>query len=212
MNNIKYLFLDFNGTILDDVELCYNLLNMLLDEQKKDRVDFNRYRHIFTFPIRNYYLNAGLDFSIESYESMAVRFIDRYKKGVLECNLYPEVKETFKYLKDKGIKIICLSATEINMLKWQLDYFGILDDFDVILGINDIYAKTKEDVAIRYINESNIDKNSALLIGDTLHDYECAKKMGIKAILNYCGHQDIDILKEANVPLIKELRDIKELL
>ena len=212
MNKIKYIFIDFNGTLIDDVDLCLSLLNELLDTQGKPNVNMDRYKHIFTFPIIEYYRKAGLDFSIESYESMADRFIDKYTRKSLNCKLYNNVIETLSYLKNKNIKLICLSATEINMLKMLLNRYKISDYFDEILGINDIYAKSKEDIAIDYINSSRIDKSSAILIGDTLHDYECASKMGIEAILTYSGHQAIDVLESAKTTIIKDISVLKEIL
>ena len=212
MNRVEYIFFDFNGTIIDDLDLCLGLLNDLLKTQNKEPKTMDEYIHIFTFPIKEYYRRAGLNFEIESYESMADRFIERYKRGFLNCNLYPNTKETLEYLKNKGIKLICLSATEINMLRFQLDYFGLTDYFDYILGISDIYARSKEDIALDFVSKYQIDKSKAILVGDTLHDYECAHKMGIEAILTYTGHQAIDVLERANSTIIKNIGVLKELL
>ena len=33
---IKHVFFDFNGTIINDLDLCFNLLNEFLEEQGKD--------------------------------------------------------------------------------------------------------------------------------------------------------------------------------
>ena len=44
----KYIFLDFNGTIIDDVDLCLDLLNQILENQKKEKVSKERYKDIFT--------------------------------------------------------------------------------------------------------------------------------------------------------------------
>ena len=211
-NKIKYIFFDFNGTIIDDMDLCLGLLNDLLKTQNKGPVSMDEYTHIFTFPIIDYYRKAGLDFNIESYESMANRFIKRYKEGFLNCDLYPNTKDTLKYLKNKNIKLICLSATEINMLKMQLEHFGIIDYFDVVLGIGDIYAKSKEEIAVDFMKKNKIEKEMAILVGDTLHDYECACKMGIESVLTYSGHQAIDVLEKSNCTIIKNISVLKELL
>lgn len=52
---IKHIFLDFNGTIINDVDLCLKLLNELLAVQKKEPISMERYKEIFTFPIQKYY-------------------------------------------------------------------------------------------------------------------------------------------------------------
>ena len=64
-------------------------------------VDIDGYKKIFTFPIIKYYEAAGIDFSIESFESLAIKFINEYQPRSLECGLYPGIKDTIKYFKDK---------------------------------------------------------------------------------------------------------------
>ena len=59
---------DWNGTLLDDVELCVDALNRLLQSYGyPQRYDRNQYRAIFGFPIEEYYIRAGFDFSKNSY-------------------------------------------------------------------------------------------------------------------------------------------------
>ena len=51
---------DWNGTLLDDVELCVDALNRLLQSYGyPQRYDRNQYRAIFGFPIEEYYIRAG---------------------------------------------------------------------------------------------------------------------------------------------------------
>ena len=97
---IKHIFFDFNGTLIDDVNLCLELLNGLLASQGKASIDLKRYKQVFKFPIKDYYLDAGIDFSIESFESMAVRFIDEYQPKSLLCGLYEGVVDTIKEKKE----------------------------------------------------------------------------------------------------------------
>ena len=52
---------DWNGTLLDDVELCVDALNRLLaDFGYPQRYDRDRYRAIFGFPSRNTIPAPGL--------------------------------------------------------------------------------------------------------------------------------------------------------
>ena len=53
---IKHIFLDFNGTLLDDLDLCLDLLNWMLKDQNKPIVKKDKYKNIFTFPVKNYYI------------------------------------------------------------------------------------------------------------------------------------------------------------
>lgn len=109
---MKWVFFDFNGTIIDDVELCLNLLNEILVSQNKNTVDLKKYKNIFCFPIKHYYELAGVDFNINSYEELSKWFIKEYQPQSFNCKLFPNLKETVLKLKDKGIMVGVLSASE----------------------------------------------------------------------------------------------------
>ena len=42
----KYIFFDFNGTIIDDIDLCLDLLNEILRKQNKPLVGKKKYKEI----------------------------------------------------------------------------------------------------------------------------------------------------------------------
>ena len=106
---IKYVFWDFNGTILDDRKICHDLLNELLAFEGSEPVSFKRYLEVFGFPVKDYYIKAGITFKNKTFEEMSDWFIDVYQPLSLEQNLYEGVEETLKELKKKNIENICLS-------------------------------------------------------------------------------------------------------
>ena len=207
---LKHIFLDFNGTIINDVDLCLELLNKLLASQNKPSVDINKYKDIFTFPIKKYYEAAGIDFNIESFESLAVKFIEEYQPKSLLCGLYSCVIETLEYLKNKGVKLYILSASEKNNLIKQCKHYDIVKYFDEILGIDNIEAKGKTDIAIEFVNKNHIKYDEAIFVGDTLHDYEVSQAMNIGCRLVSCGHQSKEVLKAANVKIYDDIRGLME--
>ena len=207
---IKHIFLDFNGTLLDDVDLCLELLNWMLKDQNKELVDINKYKNIFTFPVSDYYIKAGIDFNIESFDSLAHRFMDRYTKDYVKCKLYDGVKDTLLFLRTKGYKLYILSASKQSILNMQCEHFHLTHFFDDIIGVNDIYATSKEKIAIDYIKLHDINPDEAIFIGDTLHDNFVANQIGTKSMLVLCGHQSRDVLKKANVKLIDDINSLRE--
>jgi phosphoglycolate phosphatase len=207
---IKHVFIDFNGTLLDDVDLCLDLLNRMLKDQNKELVDIKKYKEIFKFPVKDYYVDAGIDFNIEPFESLAKKFMDEYVIEYKKCKLYDGIIDTLDFLKSEGINLYILSASKQSILDEQCRYFNLSRHFDKIIGIKTIYANSKEDVAIEFIDSSNIDKQEAIFIGDTLHDYEVAKAVGINCILVESGHQSHNVLKAANTTILKDLNELKE--
>ena len=62
MKEVKTVIFDFNGTILDDLDLCFNILNKMLNMYNHPSISKGRYLDIFTFPVIEYYKKAGFNF------------------------------------------------------------------------------------------------------------------------------------------------------
>lgn len=192
------IFWDFNGTILDDVDLCCSLLNQILKRQNKMEKDLDGYRHVFGFPIIEYYKKSGITFEDESFDHIAQNFIVNYQPASLSCKMYPGILEALMFFQNKGIRQVLYSASEKKNLLSQTDALGITGYFDAILGLDNIYAASKIQIGLNFINENKLDKKKAIMIGDTLHDKEVSEALGIDCILICQGHQAYDVLSQGD--------------
>lgn len=205
---MKYVFFDFNGTILDDVDLCLNLLNDILLKQGKKTINKEDYRNIFCFPIKKYYEKAGIDFSLNSFEELSIDFIKKYQPASFKCNINKNLLETVNILKNMHYRVGILSASEINNLIEQLKVLEIYDNFDFVLGLDNIHAASKVDVAIEFIKQNNINSNDIIFIGDTDHDALVSQSIGAKCFLYTNGHQSREVLEKCNETLIDDFLEI----
>lgn len=192
---MKYIFWDFNGTILDDANLCYEILNEMLIEESRPTVTFDDYLNIFTFPVEKYYAMV-YDLSKSNFIDLAHRFINKYQPRSLGISLHKNVVEVIKHFKNQGIINILLSASETKNLNEQLEHFKIKELFNDVLGTDNIYAKSKVLVAKEYIKKNQINPKDVLMIGDTLHDAEVASELNFDIILYTKGHQHKNRLKK----------------
>ncbi|VEU82879.1 HAD family hydrolase [Acholeplasma hippikon] len=183
------IFFDFNGTIIDDLELTFNLLNQMLVEEGHQTVTLERYLDIFDFPIKDYYIKAGFDFKKSSFEELAVRFINRYQPQSMHLKLHEGLIQTVLDLKKEGHRVVVLSASKYNNLLEQMKHYQIDTLFDDILGINDIYANSKVELAKKYVEENKLVSDEIFVVGDTLHDNEVATALNGKMIYYSKGHQ-----------------------
>ena len=206
---MQYVIFDFNGTILNDTEVCLKAENYTIEHFKLDRepLTMDEYLHIFTFPVKNYYERVGFDWSRNSYEEVGKYWFDWYCALKPEYGLHEGVVELLEENRRKGIKNIVLSASSLVELKKQLEELKIADYFDEVLGLGDIYAGSKEDIAINWAKDK--DKDQCLMLGDTLHDLEVAKAMGIRCILIANGHQAKDLLIKEYDDVVDDIREVK---
>ncbi|MBE0650807.1 MAG: HAD family hydrolase [Bacteroidales bacterium] len=183
------IFWDWNGTLLDDVDVCIRCINHLLEARKLPLLSREKYLQIFDFPVKTYYEKAGFNFKKESFDDVAEEFMDWYYEYLPEADLYPESVNILNGFKSKGYRQVILSAMEHESLVKTLKKKGILPFFDEVAGISDIYANGKLESARVLIKKMNLNGSDNVLIGDTLHDLEVANDLGLRHILVADGHQ-----------------------
>jgi phosphoglycolate phosphatase len=205
----KIIIWDWNGTLLDDIDVVIDVMNGLLSKRNLPLLTRERYRNVFTFPIINYYKKLGFDFGKEKFEDLAIEFIEKYLVSYHRFKLYKGAEKTLACLKEEGYRQIILSATNKANLNEQIEIFGLQKYFSDIIGVDDHFGKSKKDHGLEIIRK--LEKgHKATMIGDTLHDLEVAQAIGSKCILISHGHQDKAVLSGAKAEIVGELKDVLE--
>ncbi|MCL2773520.1 MAG: HAD family hydrolase [Oscillospiraceae bacterium] len=211
MKKYTHIIWDWNGTLLDDVGWCIACMNVMLKRRGLPILEsVDAYHNVFGFPVKDYYSRVGFDFDKESFETLAVEYIELYDSDGSSASLFPDAKEILAEFHCGGIRQTVLSASELGNLLTQIKPFGIDIFFDEILGISDIYATGKIEIGKAYIERVKPEK--AVLIGDTSHDKEAADALGIDCILVANGHQGKNTLMAVNAVIADCLLDIKDIL
>ena len=195
---MKYVIYDFNGTVVDDVDISIECLNKCIEKYlDREPIEREEYLHIFTFPVKEYYEKAGFDFNILNWEEVGQYWMDYYVANRKRCNVHEGVVEFLKQNREAGNKNVLLSASKIDNLKEQIKELGVIEYFDEVLGIDNIYASSKIPIALEFIKDKN--KEDCVMIGDSLHDLEVSRQMGIRGVLVAKGHQAKEkLLKECD--------------
>ena len=101
----SHIIWDWNGTLLDDVELCFTCINILLaNKNAPPIVDINAYRDVFGFPVIEYYRRVGFDFDKEPFEIPAAEFIKLYHSDDNRFRLFEGAMETLAKIRMMGIE------------------------------------------------------------------------------------------------------------
>jgi len=204
----KHLIWDWNGTLLDDVDIVIDAMNNLLGKRDLKLLDRDTYRNIFTFPVKNYYAHLGFDFNVEPFEKLANEYISQYDSDKYVFKLFEGATEILGCLKEKGIEQSVLSACEQDKLLILVEHLGIRSYFIKVKGIDNHYAEGKRKVAFKFLSELNLNPDTVLMIGDTQHDFEVAKEIGCDCLLISNGHQSHERLKKMGVNVIKDIQEV----
>lgn len=205
--SVNRVIWDFNGTILDDLRISIDSADELLSRYGLQKIEtLEKYYSVFGFPIKDYYERIGFDFTKYDYSILANEWVEIYLSKLSAASLRSGVKETAEKLKAAGIKQTILSMTKEDMLFSQVASLGIDDLFDEILGLNDIYAVSKLELARNW--RASHPNDNVIYVGDTVHDAESASVIGCRCLLIEGGHQSADTLSMLGYPIIKTPNEI----
>lgn len=185
----EHILWDWNGTLLDDVDLCVEVIGSLLARHALPSLTREDYRNRFGFPVRSYYESLGFDFSRVPFERLSAEFIEAYNARVDACGLYSGAGELLERLATLGKRQAILSAAHEEDLKRIARRHGVSAWVPHLYGLSDHYAAGKVSRGRELLAALGARPETCVLVGDTLHDAEVARELGIDAVLLGDGHQ-----------------------
>ena len=186
----KYIFFDFDGTIVD----CKKFqIERLKDVFKKYKVDISTIDFLTLIgpPLYN-------TFSKYISKDKANEVLQYYNNtfdanNINNIQLFAGVKQMLNALKKQGF-ILCLTSLQLySVVKLELDYLNILNCFNNVYcdDVTKAY-KSKVDLIADVINNNNIDKNQVVVVGDTINDVIGGVQNNIYTIGVNWGYGNID--------------------
>ena len=208
----KHVIWDWNGTLFDDAELCWQIINEIVLENNLPKVLFEKYLEVFTFPVKDYYAALGLPVENGEFERLGKIFIERYEERKFDAELHDGAIDFVKKINGCGIGQSVLSAYSLDKLISILKHFGLLPYMEEIAGLDNIYAHGKIEVGKRLMKKLALPRGEAVMIGDTLHDAEVAVEIGADIILIANGHQSEERLRKRGLPVVKSYSELEEII
>lgn len=183
---ITHIIWDFNGTVLDDVNMAVAAVNDMLYHRGLPLTDVGTYRDTLTMPLTEYYKTVGIftdDIPTLSHEFYAC------------CERHPElayvpdeVKDVLERARELGVCNVLMSSLHHERLLSECARYGVEEYFCHIIGLPDRGLGSKQANAQRFLAENGIDPKNVLFIGDLASDAQMAKGVGGSCILIPHGH------------------------
>jgi phosphoglycolate phosphatase len=180
----KHIIWDWNGTLLNDLTLCVDLLNVSLEKRKLPEMNEEKYRKKFLFPIKTFYESIGFDFSKEDFTIANDEFHQPY------------AQDTIARFQKLGVTQSILSATVQRRLEEQVDFFGITHLLDNVVGISNTpsgYGKEFEGKEL--LNNTDIPLEQTIIVGDSMLDFTVSTALSIDCALLSNGHNNLERLQ-----------------
>lgn len=179
-NKYSLIILDLDGTILNTSKGIFDSINYVIETMNLEKIDDSILKKFIGPPVFDSFKNyCGLN---KDRAMEATKLYRKYywEKGMFEAEIYDEVEEFLKTLKNKNIKLAVATLKREDQAIAILKHFNLYDKFDIVVGVDEANTRKKKDTILIAMNELQCkSKDEVLMIGDTLHDFEGAEKAGV---------------------------------
>ena len=185
MNRIKIAILDFDGTLGDTTAVIIRTTQAAIKElglpERTDRecAAMIGLRLVEIPPV----LFPGIDLDRDLYAATYRRLFHEFNtEGAV--NLYPNVMETLKELKARGVILTIASSRSRASLVKYVENLGLSSTITYILGADDVTeGKPHPEAVIKTLEHHGFQSDEAVVVGDTEYDV----RMGLNAGTMTCG-------------------------
>ncbi|MGK0209326.1 MAG: phosphoglycolate phosphatase-like HAD superfamily hydrolase [Patescibacteria group bacterium] len=208
---IDYIFLDFDGTLVDTRQISHDTFLAVLFELGIT-IDEKEYDALMGLKIEKIMKGLGIVESRhkeirEAYYSRLEK-ASRGKKIPLCCDIKPLIG-----LKEAGAKLVIVSNCELSVISSYIKKLGLMELFYRIYGTHK--GKNKDVILKHLLREFGIAGRNCMYVGDRTTDVVHARKAGIRsvAISNSCSWSSrADLLFQEPDFLISDFLDLEKLI
>ncbi|WP_206957593.1 HAD family hydrolase [Trinickia acidisoli] len=206
--DIEHIVFDWNGTLLDDIELAVKSVNLCARRFDVASVTRERYREAFHFPIASFYATLGFDLERTPFAEIVQRYLEHFDANVAQCPLHDGVTALLDAAADAGVGVSVLSASHRDTLTKVLDAKALLPRFAHVVGLTHNLATSKTAEAALLQKRLGGEAARTLFVGDTTHDCEVAHSVGWTPLLVSTGHQTAARLLSSGATVLNGLGEL----
>jgi phosphoglycolate phosphatase len=177
---VRVILFDLDGTLIDSTEAILDGFRYVFERFNRKYPGDEAVKKLIGLPLDVMFKNLGIKENVWDYVDA---YKNRYKIISKEKTvLLPKTKEAIKEAK-KFAKLGIVTTKTGVYSKELLEHFGIMDNFEVLIGREDVInPKPHPEPILKALHLMNANKENAFMIGDTCLDMVSAKRAGVRGI------------------------------
>lgn len=204
---LKNIIFDWSGVINDSFERQLFVINQIFKEFGAKEMTLDELRNNWKQPYMSFYNKYLPDLTLEEEQKAYERIIMQHPA----IKPFLGIVDVLKKFKTQGIKMVVLSSDSEKTLLPEIKDFGLEEIFIDI--VSDSHDKSKE---IRELmRKNNFNTEDTIFVGDSNHEVEVGKEIGIKTCAvtwGFCTKEKLESLKpDFLIDTVEELTKIFEL-
>lgn len=201
----ELVLLDLDGTLVDSIPDLARSINQTLSELSLEERDIKNIRNWVGNGIEKL-LHRALTNDIdgvaetELFDNAYEKFMPIYNKNMCASSVcYPGVREGIDFLKEKNIKLGCVTNKDGQFVDPILEKLGLLNDMSIVISGDTLAKKKPHPMQLLHAAEKfKKDPAQSLMIGDSESDVKAARAAGFQIVCVSYGYNHGNDIRETN--------------
>jgi phosphoglycolate phosphatase len=211
MEHVRAAVIDLDGTLLDTAPDFHAAINAMRAEFALAPLDVATIVSFVGKGSENLVRRVlAQDFDDNAVTRHLEQAMDAYQRHYLAINglysrLYPAVVEGLQALRDKGLRLACVTNKPMAFCVPLLEKMGLRGYFEVVYG-GDSFATRKPDPApvLAVCRDFELSPAEVIVIGDSVNDAMAARAAGCRVLLLPYGYNHGESVHDADCDGIVE--------
>ena len=210
---IKAILFDFDGTLADTAPAIVMTMQQTFKVMGIDVPSDEAIRRTIGLPLEASVKKLGhlndedVKTATETYRGLFPTYQVDY------IGLFPDMAKTLTELNQSGVRMAICTSRSAASLDSICEHHSIKDFFETRMTVDDkLPSKPAPDMVLALLNKMQLQKEDALVVGDTTFDIEMGNRAGCKTVAVTWGNHSRQQLTEAQptfiIDSIEQIKDI----
>lgn len=194
----KWVIFDFDGTLVDTLQVGVAILNSLADKFGFKKIGPEDHERLRSKLPRQMLKEVGI--SLWKLPAVAREVRNQVMLQSEKFLLYSGIKEALQRLSNQNIKLAILTTGSLENAQKILKRNEIDNLFEFVHSEDNLFGKGK--IIKKLLKQYQINANTAVYVGDEVRDVRAAKDAGLRAAAVTWGVNSKEILEKQNPDFI----------
>ena len=200
---------DWDGTLFDSTQLITRCIQAAVEDVGGQRPQAARASYVIGMPLMAALAHAAPDVPEHLYPQLGESYRFHYKKNEHELTLFPGVVELLEWLKTQHYWVTIATGKSRAGLNAALHFDALKGLIDDSRTADETAGKPDPLMLHELMSMYGVAPSRTLMVGDTSHDLEMAKRAGCpSAAVTYGAHEDHELKKYQPMVFANSVNDL----
>ena len=209
----QLIIFDWDGTLVDSQQHIVTCMQSTFEQAGLESPEASSIRHIVGLSLDRAISQLAPELDIDAVDELAQKYRDTSFSNIRHASeLFQGVKTSLISLRQQNYYLAVATGKGRTGLDRAMSNSGIADFFDITRCADETRSKPHPQMLEEILTDLNLNKDQAVMVGDTIYDIDMANNLGMDSIAVTYGMHDIEQL-QASAPsyLINDFTELQDL-